>query len=54
MRNIKLTISYDGTRYRGWQRLSGVENTIQGKLESALSGILQEEITLFGDRKSVV
>ncbi len=52
MRNIKLTISYDGTRYRGWQRLSGVENTIQGKLESALSGILQEEITLFGSGRT--
>ena len=26
MRNIRLDLCYDGTRYKGWQRLSGVEN----------------------------
>ncbi len=44
MRNLRLDICYDGTRYRGWQRLSGREDTIQGKLETALSRILGEEI----------
>ena len=44
MRNIRLDICYDGTRYRGWQRIPGVENTIQGKLETALSRILSENI----------
>ena len=44
MRNLRLDICYDGTRYRGWQRLSGVDNTIQGKLETALSLILGEPI----------
>ena len=44
MRNIRLDICYDGTRYRGWQRLSNTDNTIQGKLEQALSRILSEEI----------
>jgi tRNA pseudouridine38-40 synthase len=46
MRNIRLDICYDGTRYRGWQRLSNTDNTIQGKLEQALSRILGEEIEI--------
>ena len=37
MRNLRLDLCYDGTRYRGWQRLPGKEETIQGKLESALT-----------------
>ena len=44
MRNIRLDLCYEGTRYRGWQRLSGTDNTIQAKLEQTLSRILGEEI----------
>ena len=44
MRNLRLDICYEGTRYRGWQRLSNTDNTIQQKLESALSRILDEPI----------
>ena len=44
MRNLRLDICYDGTRYKGWQRLSGTDNTIQGKIETALSRILGESI----------
>lgn len=46
MRNIRLLICYDGSRYRGWQRLPGVDNTIQGKLETVLSRILNEPIEI--------
>ena len=52
MRNIRLQISYDGTRYRGWQRLPGAENTIQGKLERVLSRILGEEIEISGSGRT--
>ena len=51
-RNLRLDICYDGTRYRGWQRLKGVENTIQGKLEQTLSRILGEEIELSGSGRT--
>ena len=34
MANYRLTIQYDGGRYKGWQRLGRGENTIQGKLEN--------------------
>ncbi|MBE6948083.1 MAG: tRNA pseudouridine(38-40) synthase TruA [Ruminococcaceae bacterium] len=52
MRNIRLEICYDGTRYKGWQRLSGVENTIQGKLEQVLTRILGEEIEISGSGRT--
>lgn len=52
MRNIRLDLCYDGTRYRGWQRLPGTEDTIQGKLEQALSRILDEQIQVCGSGRT--
>ena len=52
MRNLRLDICYDGTRYRGWQRLSGVDHTIQGKLEQTLSRILGENIEISGSGRT--
>ena len=52
MENIRLDICYDGTRYRGWQRLSGDGNTIQGKLETALSRILGQSIEISGSGRT--
>ncbi len=46
MRNIRLDVCYDGTRYNGWQRQTSHDNTIQGKLETALSRILGEPIEI--------
>ena len=38
MRNIKLTIEYDGSRYQGWTRLGKDEpnNTISNKILEVL------------------
>lgn len=52
MRNLRLQIAYDGSRYRGWQRLPGQDMTIQGKLETALSRILGEEIEVIGSGRT--
>ena len=52
MRNLRLDICYDGTRYRGWQRLAGREDTIQGKLETVLSRILGEPIEISGSGRT--
>lgn len=52
MRNLRLDLCYDGTRYRGWQRLPGREDTIQGKLEMALSRILGEPIQVSGSGRT--
>lgn len=52
MRNVRLDICYDGTRYRGWQRLANTDQTIQQKLETALSRILEEPIEVIGSGRT--
>ena len=52
MRNLRLDICYDGTRYRGWQRLPGKDDTIQGKIETTLSRILGEPIEISGSGRT--
>ena len=52
MRNLRLDVCYDGTRYKGWQRLSGTDNTIQGKIETALSRILDETVEISGSGRT--
>lgn len=47
MRNYKMTVQYDGTRYAGWQRQPD-KNTIQGKLESVLSLMCGVEVEVIG------
>ena len=67
MRNIRLTIEYDGSNYLGWQRQKS-GSTIQNTLEEAIRSLTNEEIEVIGssrtdagvhakgfvDRKSVV
>lgn len=52
MRNLRLDLCYEGTRYRGWQRLPGTDNTIQGKLETALTRILGEPVEVTGSGRT--
>lgn len=37
MKNFKMIIQYEGTRYQGWQRQDSTGNTIQGKFEAILA-----------------
>ncbi len=48
MRNIKLTMEYDGSRYSGWQRLGKdeAENTIENKLLEVLHKMTGEQVEL--------
>lgn len=48
MNNYKLTIQYDGGRYKGWQRLGSGENTIQEKLEQVVSQLVGKETEIIG------
>jgi tRNA pseudouridine38-40 synthase len=47
MRNIKLTLAYDGAKFHGWQIQPGVA-TIQGCLTDAVRKITQEPVTIHG------
>ncbi len=51
MRNIKLTIEYDGKDYNGWQKQPNKLN-IQGEIERAIFNILHEEIELIGSGRT--
>jgi len=60
MRNIKLTIEYDGTNYAGWQvqnscQLSAVScqpKTIQETIEKAIKKIIHEKVKLIGSGRT--
>jgi tRNA pseudouridine38-40 synthase len=52
MNNYKIVIQYDGGRYKGWQRLGGSENTIQGKIESVLSEMVGEFVEIIGSSRT--
>lgn len=51
MRNIKLTIEYDGTNYLGWQR-QPQGPTIQEEIETALHNITGETIKIQGSGRT--
>jgi tRNA pseudouridine38-40 synthase len=44
----KLTLSYDGTDFRGWQRLPKKGRSVQETIERALERVLGEEIEIAG------
>ncbi len=44
----KLTLEYDGTRYRGWQSQKNTDRTVQGVLLRAAGELFEEEIALGG------
>ena len=52
MRNLRLDICYDGTRYRGWQRLPNSDATVQGKLEGVLTRLLGETVEITGSGRT--
>ena len=45
MRNIKLTIEYDGKEFHGWQKQPNRLN-IQGEIEKAIERITGEQVDL--------
>lgn len=52
MRNIRLTLQYEGTRYQGWQKQTSTDNTIQGKLENLLTRMCKEPIEIHGSGRT--
>lgn len=52
MYNYKLTIQYDGTRYRGWQVQGNTDQTIQGKVEGVLHRLTGQPVELHGSGRT--
>ncbi len=51
MKNVRLTIEYDGTNYLGWQR-QRQGPTIQDTIENALKSITNENVILTGSGRT--
>jgi tRNA pseudouridine38-40 synthase len=58
MRNVLLTIEYDGSAFRGWQRQKSPDGgpdrarTVQGVLEEALTRVCGREVNLHGTSRT--
>lgn len=46
--NYKFILTYDGTRFFGWEHQPGQDMTIQGKLETVLSKMTSKEVEVIG------
>ena len=51
MRNIKLTIEYDGKDFNGWQKQPNKLN-IQGNIEQAIKNVTGEDVELFASGRT--
>ncbi|HKM04791.1 MAG TPA: tRNA pseudouridine(38-40) synthase TruA [Lachnospiraceae bacterium] len=52
MKNYKIILQYDGTRYQGWQKQDSTDNTLQGKLESLLKKMVGENVEVNGSGRT--
>ncbi|BEP30054.1 tRNA pseudouridine(38-40) synthase TruA [Helicovermis profundi] len=50
--NYKIKIIYDGTKYKGWQRLGNGELTIQGKIEEILTKYFRINVEIIGSSRT--
>jgi tRNA pseudouridine38-40 synthase len=51
MRNLKLTLAYDGTGFHGWQIQPGLP-TIQSELERAVGKLFNHDVTVIGSGRT--
>lgn len=51
MRNLKLTIEYNGSQFFGWQKQNG-KRTVQGELETAIFSLTGEKVVVEGSGRT--
>ncbi len=52
MKNYKITIQYDGTRYKGWQVQKSTDMTIQGKIQNILEEMTGQPVEVIGSGRT--
>lgn len=52
MRNFRIVLQYEGTRFQGWQRQDSTDNTIQGKLEAILCKMTEQKVQVDGSGRT--
>lgn len=48
MRNIRIVMEYDGSRYDGWQKQGNTDRTIQGRMEAVLERMTGHPVEVHG------
>src|ERR1700691_4918974 len=51
MRNLKLTLAYDGTEYHGWQ-IQPALSTVQGEVQLAFQKLFNHEVNVIGSGRT--
>src|SRR5437773_11069449 len=51
MRNLKLTLAYDGTEFHGWQIQPGLP-TVQGELERSFLKLFNHDVHVIGSGRT--
>jgi tRNA pseudouridine38-40 synthase len=52
MKNYRIIVEYDGSRYDGWQKQGNTDHTIQGKIEHVLERMTGESIEVHGSGRT--
>lgn len=52
IKNYKIVLEYDGSRYDGWQKQGNTDQTIQGKIEAVLERMAGKPVEVFGSGRT--
>lgn len=52
MKNYRITVAYDGSRYKGWQIQKSTDATIQGKLSMVLMNLAGHNVEVIGSGRT--
>lgn len=52
LKNYRIVLEYDGSRYDGWQKQGNTDRTIQGKIEGILERLAGEPIEVHGSGRT--
>ena len=52
MKNYKITVQYDGTKYNGWQKQGNTKNTIQERFENVLFKMCGTQVEIFASGRT--
>lgn len=52
IKNYRITLQYDGSRYDGWQKQGNTDQTIQGKIEKILERMCGQPVEVHGSGRT--
>jgi len=52
MKNYRITVQYDGTKYNGWQKQGNTKNTIQERFENVLFKMCNSPVEIFASGRT--